>query len=144
MIMAGIRVNTGAKKIEVNDNGDYIVLNFGDNSFPDRFFAMVDRIQERANASSPEAEKIAAEHEAGTEAYLRASAAVWRKVHEDIMLEIDSFFGPGTCKKVFGDIVPGVELYDDFFHQLMPYFEEFGKERAQRLSKYSAARTGNV
>lgn len=142
--MAGIRVNTGAKKIEVNDNGDYIVLNFGDNSLPDRFFAMVDRVQDRANKAVPEAEKIEAQHEKGSEGYMRATAALWRSVHEDLMAEIDSFFGPGTCKKVFGDIVPGIELYDDFFTQLMPYFEEAGKERAQRMSKYSAARTGNV
>ena len=25
--MAGIRVSTGAKRIEVNDDGDYIILN---------------------------------------------------------------------------------------------------------------------
>lgn len=142
--MAGIRVSTGAKRIEVNDNGDYIVLDFSDNSFPDRFFAMVDRVQERANEAVPEAEKIDMQHEKGSEGYMRATAALWRKVHEDIMEEVDSFFGPGTCKKVFGNIVPGIELYDDFFNQLIPYFEQASKERAQRMSKYSAARTGNA
>lgn len=142
--MAGIRVATGAKRIEVNDDGDYIVLDFSDNSFPDRFFAMVDRVQERANKAVPEAEKIDAQHEKGSEGYMRATAALWRKVHEEIMDEIDKFFGPGTCKKVFGDIVPGIELYEDFFSQLTPYFEQAGKERARRMSKYSAARTGNV
>lgn len=142
--MAGIRVATGAKRIEVNDNGGYIVLDFSDNSFPDRFFAMVDRVQKLANEAAPEAEKIEAQHEKGSEGYMRATAALWRKVHEDIMAEVDKFFGAGTCKKVFGDIVPGVELYDDFFSQLMPYFEEAGKERAQRMSKYSAARMGNA
>lgn len=142
--MAGIRVNTGAKRIEVNDNGDYIVLDFGDNSLPDRFFAMVDRVQERAKESVPEAEKIETEYEKGSEAYIRAGAALMRKVHENIMAEVDGFFGPGTCKKVFGDIVPGIELYDDFFNQLTPYFEQAAKERAQRMSKYSASRTGNV
>lgn len=142
--MAGIRVKTGAKRIEVNDDGDYIVLDFSDNSFPDRFFTMVDRVQERANAAMPEAKKIEDEHEKGSEGYVRATAALWRKVHEDIMAEVDGFFGPGTCKKVFGDIAPGIELYDDFFTQLIPYFEEAGKDRAQRMSKYSANRTGNV
>lgn len=142
--MAGIRVKTGAKRIEVNDNGDYIILDFSDNSFPDRFFAMVDRVQKRANAAVPEAEKVEAEHEKGSEGYQRAVAALWRKVHEDIAEEVDGLFGSGTCKKVFGDIVPGIELYDDFFTQLGPYFEEAGKERAQRMCKYSANRKGNV
>lgn len=142
--MAGIRVATGAKRVEVNDDGDYIVLDFSDNSLPDRFFAMVDHVQDLANDAMPEAEKIEAQHEKGSDGYMRATAALWRKVHEDIMIEVDGFFGQGTCKKVFGDIVPGIELYDDFFNQLMPYFEQAGKERAQRMSKYSAARTGNV
>ena len=30
--MAGIRVSTGEKHIEVNDNGDYITLNLNDNA----------------------------------------------------------------------------------------------------------------
>ena len=38
MSMAGIRVSASIKKIEVNDQGDCITLNFSDNSFPDRFF----------------------------------------------------------------------------------------------------------
>lgn len=142
--MGGIRVNTGAKRIEVNDNGDYIVLDFGDNSFPDRFFSMIDRVQEHGDACTKELEKISSEHKEGSDGYTRAAASLLRKVHEEIMGEVDGFFGPGTCKKVFGDIVPGIELYDDFFAQLMPYFEQAGKERAQRMSKYSAARTGNV
>lgn len=142
--MAGIRVNTGAKKIEVNDSGDYIVLNFSDSSFADRFFEMVDRVQGKANASIPKAKEIEETTEEGSEARIRATAKLYREVHEEVASEVDGFFGSGTCKKVFGDIVPGVELYDDFFQQLMPYFEEYGKERAQRMSKYSAARMGNV
>lgn len=142
--MAGIRVNTGAKKIEVNDNGDYIVLNFSDSSFVDRFFAMYDRIKNRADEAVPQAEEIDAKYQASSEEHTRAAAALYRKLHEDIMEDVDGFFGPGTCKKVFGDIVPGIELYDEFFRQLMPYFKEFGQERAQRMSKYNAARTGNV
>ena len=126
--MAGIRVNTGAKRIEVNDNGDYITLNFGDNSMPNRFYAMIDRVNEKLGASVAEAEKIEAEHQRGDDGYSRATAALWRRVHEDIRDEIDGFFGEGTCKKVFGDILPGIELYDDFFNQLIPYFREAGEE----------------
>ncbi len=141
--MAGIRVNTGAKKIEVNDNGYYIVLNFSDTSFADRFFTMCDRVQKKADEAVPKAKEIDEAYQPGSEEHARASAALYRALHEDIKAEVDGFFGPGTCKKVFGDIVPGIELYDDFFQQLMPYFEEYGKERAQRMSKYRADRTGN-
>ena len=142
--MAGIRVNTGAKKIEVNDSGDYIVLNFGDHSFPERFFAMTDRIQAMAEESEPEEAEIRERYEAGSLELTRALTSLDCRIHERISAEVDGLFGEGTCRKVFGDIVPGIELYEDFFNQLMPYFQQFGEERAKRMSKYSAERTGNV
>lgn len=142
--MAGIRVNTGNKKIEVNDNGDYIVLNLNDSSFADRFFSMVDHVQERADEAAKKAKELQAQCEPGSEALIRAVASLYREFHENVAAEVNAFFGPDACKKVFGNIVPDIELFDDFFTQLMPYFEQFGKERAQRLSKYSADRTGNV
>ncbi len=43
--MDSIRVDTGVKKIEVNDQGDTISLNFADQSFPARYFAMVDEFE---------------------------------------------------------------------------------------------------
>lgn len=142
--MAGIRVSTGAKRIEVNDEGDYIVLNFNDHSFPERFFAMLDRVQALAEEAAPQEQVIRQQYEAGSMELLRALTSLDSELHRKISTEVDSLFGPGTCRKVFGDIVPGVELYDDFFSQLMPWFEQFSSERAQRMSKYSAARAGNV
>lgn len=142
--MAGIRVNTGAKRIEVNDEGDYITLNFSDHSFPERFFAMLDKVQALAEEAAPQEREIRDRYEAGSVELLRALTSLDGDIHRTISAEVDGLFGPGTCRKVFGDIVPGVELYDDFFSQLMPYFEEFSRERVQRMSKYSAARTGNV
>lgn len=142
--MAGIRVNTGAKRIEVNDNGDYITLNFGDHDFPNRFFSMLDKVQEIAKKAEEKEQEIRSSYADGSMEQQRAIFSFDCELHREIAAQVDGVFGPDTCKKVFGDIVPGIELYDDFFNQLMPYFEQFGKERAQRMSKYSAGRTGNV
>lgn len=142
--MAGIRVHTSVKKIDVNDNGDFITINFSDNSFPDRFYGMLENIQNRANDIQAQAAELEEKFSSDKEALSRNAAAMYRQFHESIMSEVDDLFGPGTCRKVFGDIVPGIELLDEFFTQLTPYFEEYGKERAAKLSKYSAARTGNV
>lgn len=142
--MNGIRVNTGALKIEVNDNGEYIILHFEDHTFPNRYFSMLDRIQKRCDKATEEAKAIEGQYGKGTGKYLRASFALDEELHRYIMAEVDSLFGAETCRKVFGDIVPGVELFDDFISQLMPYFEQYAKERRAKISKYSAARTGNV
>lgn len=142
--MPGIRVNTGAKRIEVNDDGDYITLNFADQSFPGRFFAMIDRVTDIAKEAEPKEKELRETYPAGSVELARAVSSFNMEFHTAVSKEIDGFFGADTCKRVFGDIVPGIDLIDDFFQQLMPYFQEFGKERAQKLSKYSAARTGNV
>lgn len=142
--MAGIRVSTSIKKIEVNDNGDYITLNFSDNSLPDRFYTMLDNIKRRGDDVQGQANELEEKYSNDKTALERNQAALYRQFHEDIMAEVDALFGADTCRKVFGDIVPGIELFDDLFTQLMPFFEEYGKERAAKLSKYSADRTGNV
>lgn len=142
--MDGIRVNSGAKRIEVNDNGDYITLNFADQSFPTRFFAMLDRVLETTEAASPKEAEIKEKFTVGGLDYTRAMAQLNEDIHSAVVSEIDGFFGVDTCKHVFGDIVPGIDLIDDFFQQLMPYFQKYGQERTRRMSKYSAERTGNV
>lgn len=142
--MSGIRVSTWEKRIEVNDQGDCIVLNLNDSSLPDRFISMMDQFQEQTSQAKKKAKEIEDQCEAGSEAAIRATASLYRELHENVMRAVDGLFGPDTCKKVFGDIVPDIELFNDFFKQLIPYLEEFGQERAQRMSKYSANRTGNV
>ncbi len=141
--MSGLRVNTGAKRIEVNDDGEYIVLNFGDQSFPSRVFDMIDRIQAKAVEATDKSREIEKNFPDEDERK-KELARFNEEIHRYMMDEVDGVFGAETCRKVFGDIVPGIELIDDFFTQIMPFFEEYAKERAVRLEKYSARRTGNV
>lgn len=142
--MAGIRVNTSIKKIEVNDNGDYITLNFSDQNFPQRFFAMMDLLQAKADEAKKRAEEIESAYPADSLERIRAGLSLEKEVYGVMVKEIDNLFGPDTCRKVFGDITPGIEMFEDFFNQLTPYFREYSQERAAKLGKYSPARTGNV
>lgn len=142
--MDRIRVNTGEKKIEVNDNGDFITINFSDHDFPSRFFAMLDHVELLAKEAEPKEKEIRANFADDNNGLIRALSDLDKDIHRSIMAEVDSLFGDGTCQKVFGDIIPGIELYGDFFNQLLPYIQQFGEERAKRMSKYRASRTGNV
>ena len=144
--MAGIRVQTNDRRIEVNDQGEYIVLRFSDQSFPGRVFAMIERVQALGEQVK---EKEAALRESYRDsedalALPKAAAALNEEVHRAIMAEVDGVFGAETCRKVFGEIVPDVALFEDFFRQLLPYFEEYGRERAEKMGKYSEGRMGNV
>lgn len=140
-----IRVNTGAKRIEVNDDGEYITLNFGDQTFPTRYFAMLDDFQAREPEFTKQAQEIDKREYPSDIDKSRAIAAFNLEMHEYFRDKIDGLFGAETCRKVFGDIVPGIELYSDFLEQLAPFFDAYGKERSKKISsKYNAARKGNV
>ena len=144
--MAGIRVNTDDRRIEVNDKGESIVLNFSDQSFPNRVFAMIERVQARGEQAKAEEAALREKYKDSEDqmAFTREAAALNEAIHRSIMAEVDGVFGMETCRKVFGDIVPDITLFEDFFRQLLPYFEKYGRERAEKMGKYSAARTGNV
>lgn len=130
--MDSIRVNGGAKKIEVNDEGEFILLPVGDDGFTRDFYRLLEDFRKRAEAVRVTKEDIAG----SMDQVVGLSAEMKEKV--------DALFGPGTCGKVFGELTPGVDLLLDFFYQLLPFFEESVKKRSERMNKYSARRTGSV
>lgn len=144
--MGGIRVNTGIKRIEVNDDGDYITLSLNDNAFLDRFFSLYERLKNMADESSAKEKAIHDKYmgRADEAGLIQETFGLYAEAGAAMKAEMDGLFGEGACRKVFGDITPAFELYLDFFEQLTPYLREFAEEKAQRMSKYSAGRTGNV
>ena len=144
--MSGIRVNTGVKRIEVNDNGDFITLSLHDNAFLENFFSLYENLKKMAEESAQKETAIRERYKdsADADGQLRETFSLYSEAGRSLTEEVDKLFGEGTCKKVFGDITPSFELFIEFFEQLTPYLQEFAKEKSRRISKYSAARTGNV
>lgn len=143
-----IRVDTGVRKITVNDEGETISLNFADQSFPVRYFNMVDEFQSQQEIFQKEEDdliKECEENQLSDYERMRKIAAFNLKIHEFFKDRVEGLFGADTCRKVFGDIVPSADMYMDFIGQLAPYFEKYGKERQKKLmQKYSPKRKGNV
>lgn len=145
--MEKLRVSSLAKKIEVNDAGEYITLNLDDQAFLPALMAIIDDF----NARMPEYQKRAGELDAApedTEAQrfekMRKALAYNLEIHQALKERIDGVFHDDACRKVFGDIVPPVDAYAEFFEQLTPYIQKYSRDRAQKMSRYSAARTGNA
>ena len=65
--------------------------------------------------------------------------AIERKTKQDV----EELFGEGTCRKVFGEILPSMDLFVEFFGSILPFFEEYKKERMRKMGKYGADRTGS-
>lgn len=130
-----IRVASGVKKIEVNDDGEFISLPVADDNFVVRFYRLMDGIGERAKEIGAKFRKILLERS------MRVEKVV--AVEKETKREVDELFGDGTCRKVFGDILPSMDLFVEFFGSLLPFFEEYKQDRMRRMGKYGAERTGS-
>ena len=132
--MNEIRVNRGIV-VNVNDDGDTIVINTEDQRFMDNFLLLtekLDKISKEANA--PELESKSEREQLQ---YLMEKTKI-------IMADIDGLFGKDACKKVFGDIIPSPYLIADFFDQMIPIAEKYMDERQRKISqKYSNRRKGS-
>lgn len=129
-----IRINSGVKKIEVNDDGEFILLPVSDDGFVLNFYRLMEDIQKSGESISKDIAEITAVDQV-------------EKIvaeEEEIKRKVDSLFGESTCKKVFGDILPSMDLFVEFFGSLVPFLEEYKNERLEKMGKYNAERTGSA
>ncbi len=137
--MNQIRVNSGIT-VEVNDLGETITINTDDQSFINRFYGIIQKLEDvKAKVNGADLQHMEQKEQLE---YLIAQT-------KDIMDSIDEVFGAGACKKVFGDIVPTPFLIADFFEQMVPIVEQYTKKRKSMISarynratRRAAAKTG--
>lgn len=140
--MEKIRVQRNVKQIEVNDEGEFITLDFDDLNLPYRYYGMIKKFnKDRAKFAKELAEKLK-----GKPSSVCAEELVEAERQLNIYFRdaVDEVFGEGTCRKVYGDILPSIEMHMQFFDALRPYFEEEAKRRQARMNKYNAGRMGNA
>lgn len=137
--MEKIRIARNVKRIEVNDKGEFIELDFDDQSLPYRFMETMKDIYAKKQEFD---RKIAADD--GKNININSIIELEYEVNLYFKARIDILFGEGTCRKVYGDILPSVDMHIELLNQLLPYFEEYTKKRREKMSRYDAGRTGNV
>lgn len=129
-------------KIEVNDNGDYIELNFGDRTFLHRYFKLGETMERISKESRKDQLKL---DENGSLDFSASAELIENdiKYHKELADGINDLFGAGTCKKVFDTETPSVDLIAEFFIALTPYVQsEVEKRKKTATAKYNAARRG--
>ena len=121
--MAGIRVNTGNLKIEVNDNGDTIILR-KDMGFINKVVNFSDGLSALQREFDEKAKLIDKDD-------VNAMQALLYDTHKQLHDALDMIFGTDTCKKVFGDgevdVIPTLDQVTDFCEQLIPYIQQIAK-----------------
>ncbi len=120
--------------VEVNEHGDTITVNVEDQQLVDRFYQMIEKLDEVKD-------KVTAANMQGKSE--REQLQLLIEQTRKIMEEIDSVFGEGCCRKVFGDIVPNPYLIADFFEQMTPVLKQYTDARTKNIrSKYNRGRKG--
>ena len=122
-------------EVQVNDQGDTIICNFGSQEFYAGFKDLVENLEKIQHYVAGSEFKAKSERE--------QLQIMINKTH-DIMHDIDRVFGAETCKKVFGDITPNPFMIADFFDQICPIAEKYTNGRTKELyEKYNRGRKGN-
>lgn len=125
-----------AVRLTINDDpARVIVFNPNDAGFVERFFAMLDKVEEeeaRVNAILEEYARDDTVDSYGIPIPLRKAASLTAELCRFMRGQIDEVFGEGASQKAFGNVnVP--EMFSEFFRGVTPYIRE---ARSAALSKY--------
>lgn len=143
--ITSLRVERQAKKIQVNDQGEYIVLNLDDQQFLPELLGLMNDFKGIAEKNEARVHEIEAMPDGTDKEYMakvEASAAFNLEVCKVLKQRIDQTFHDDVCRKVFGNIIPSITAFAEFFDQLGELIKKFTEERRavqnERVAKYTA------
>lgn len=139
-------------RLEVNDDGEYIMISADDAIMFDRFAAGIRHIVELSDETEKKVEEIEKQYEGqtGFDADMEKVAAIAginAEFSRETVRMVDSIFGEDTVKKVFRDtynhipdFLPSVNLITEFFEQVTPHMEKLFNRKLEAQEKVSKAR----
>lgn len=141
-----IKIDTGIREIEVNDNGDTIKIRTADTAFQNKIFELTAWVQAQKDGYERLNDELST-NIGNTDRFLEILHEI-NAVPEQAAARIDGLFGAGSCMKIFGTTTPDILLVLDFLNQLLPIFEDAMADRAKQRTaeiknKYNIKR-GNV
>lgn len=145
--MDKLRVDSGIKNIEVNDNGDYISIPISDTTFYERFGNILKYFDSKQADIEQQAKELADKHQGKADndtEVIVDTVKMYSELCKEVCSELDKLFGDGCCRKVFvGVESPSIELIGDFFEQITPLLQKYADERNAKFNmKYSRKRKG--
>jgi hypothetical protein len=133
--MDSLRIDTGTKKIQINDGPDFIEFNPSDIIFAEKFYDLIsdfeirmDEYQKRLNELNDNQNK----DDYGVPLNIEGTLKLMREICDYLRERIDNIFGEGTSQKVFGDAM-NLDIFIQFFDGLTPFIKT---ARTAKLAKY--------
>jgi hypothetical protein len=134
--MDSIRIETGVKKIQINDGPEYIEFNPADVSFAERFYQLIQDFEVKQVEYQKRAEILDAGSNLvdanGIPINFPAGLAMMREVCEFMRVKIDGLFGKDTSRKCFGDAL-SLDMFGQFFTGITPFIKT---ARTEKVAKY--------
>lgn len=154
--MDSLRVSSGVKKIEVNDNGEYICIPIGDTAFYEKFAGILRYFNDKQDDINKKTTELSEKYKgveisrdedsvSETEVNMIMDASkLYSELCRDVCEKLDDLFGEGCCRKVFTGIeIPSMELIHEFFEAITPYFKKYADERNKKIIQKYNKKRGN-
>ena len=139
--MDSIRINTGEKRISINDDPTrVIVFNPSDVVFAETFYALVGEFDTKLSEYKLRSEIMDADATLdanGMPANLDKRLALLREACTYMRSKIDSIFGKGTSQTAFGDTL-SLDVFPQFFDGITPFIQAV---REEKIAQYSGKKS---
>jgi hypothetical protein len=139
--MDSIKINSGVKRIAINDDPERVItFNPTDIVFAEKFYKVLGEFQAQLKEYENKARAIEGVKEVdadGLPVNLTDRIGVMREVCEYFAKQVDYLFGAGTAQKVTEGAVD-IEIYEQFFTGITPFIQ---KARADKVAQYGSKPT---
>jgi hypothetical protein len=137
--MDSIRIDTGIKRIAINDDPDrVIVFNPSDILFAEKFYKLVAEFEQKLGEYQQRAAALddAETDSNGLPVNMQARIDILRESCEYVRGRVDYLFGDGTSQKVFGDAL-SLDVFTQFFDGITPFIQSV---RSEKIARYAATK----
>ena len=135
--MDRINFDKGNKKVQVDEDGSYIIIPMGDNSFPERMIVFSEEAE--SNYKLLYEKEVEFKELAKGKELENSGIEELSKMRSEIFTSIgkafDKLLGEGSCMKVFGNIAPSQDIMIDFMEQIEPLVKKYAIERQSEIEE---------
>lgn len=136
--MDSIRIDTGVKRVCINDNPEKVIeFNPSDVIFAEKFYQLIKDFELKQTEFINRSKELDANKEIdenGLPVNLNESIALLKEVCNYFREKIDGLFGEGSSQKAFGDSL-NLDIFEQFFEGILPFIEKVREEKVKKYVK---------
>lgn len=139
--MDSIQIDTGVKRIIVNDDPErVIVFNPSDVMFAEKFYQLIRDFEGKQAEFQKRAQDLDTDEldDLGIPANIKAGIDLLREMCEYLREKIDDLFGSGTSQAAFQN-ANTLEMFEQFFDGIMPFIQQ---ARSAKIEKHTVTKRG--